>query len=82
MRYFRCKCGSHTFLSETQCSCCNCGRLIQIDDVHRSVDLLRSTGIPVNPVFKVAPYNDTKYDMNRWSELERKKYRKNQHIAS
>jgi len=56
--------------------------MIDIDDVQRNFERVNQTGFSLNPVIKLPSLNDTKYNMNRWTEAEKRNGRKRATYAS
>ena len=82
MNYLRCRCGVHTFISEIQKTCNHCGRYIQIEEVQKSLDTQRKSGVDYLPVMRITPAHVRQFDMNKWNEGQKKKYPNNMGYAS
>jgi hypothetical protein len=82
MKYLKCKCGIYSYFSEVQLNCPGCGRFVNLNDIQKSIDILRETGLFLPSVLKDFTMSNNKYDMNRWITSANKKDRKSKRFAS
>jgi hypothetical protein len=73
MKYLRCTCGVHTFISEIQKNCNSCGRYIQVEEVQKNLETQRKSGVDYLPVMRITPAHVRQFDMNKWNEGQKKK---------